>query len=70
MGIFFKILMITGLITISIIVYLIATLCIGYSLSGNDDDLAFIYAWTLGLVIFVVMIILWATVPCPFFITF
>ena len=70
MKIFFDILMIIGIITISIIVYFIATLCIGYALSGNDDDLAFIYAWTLGLVIFVVMIILWATVPCPFFITF
>lgn len=48
----------------------IVPICMGRLFSGEslDDpnDLAFVYAWVVCMFMFVVVVVLWATVPCPF----
>ena len=45
----------------------IVPFCMGLGLSGDaSDDLTMLYAWLVCMVMFVVVVILWATVPCPF----
>lgn len=55
---------------LAFIFIIIVPFCIGWLLSGEslDDpnDLALVYAWLVCVVLFVVVVILWATVPCPF----
>jgi len=57
------------LVILSFIFITTLPFCIGWLLSGDIDDdidLTIIYAWLVCIVLFMAVVVLWATVPCPF----
>ena len=63
-----KIILLTILtfIFIAIVPTCMGLLLSGESLDDSDDDITFIYTWLVCMVMFVVVVVLWATAPCPF----
>lgn len=55
---------IIGLITLSILFYALVTGFFAYSVEVSEDEL--LCAWITGGMLFVVTVLLWAAVPCPF----
>ena len=59
---------IIGLLGLSLLFYIFVTGCVAMIAAKDDDDLAIFIAWLIGCILFVFLVVEWATVKCPFFI--